>query len=111
MRSHPDPHPDAREGTYLLVVPWALTAVGGVNQVVAGLYDGVKKFGRLSPRVLQISWDDSAPVDGLDPAGRDVTRVRMRFPFDKASRLGHLARYFASLPAELLRVRRLVKRY
>jgi len=110
MPSHPDTRQeDGREGTYLLVVPWPLTAVGGVNQVVAGLYDGVKKFGRLAPRVLQISWQDPAPLDTVDSAGRHITRLRMRYPFDPAWRLGHLVRYFATLPVELLRIRRLVK--
>jgi glycosyltransferase involved in cell wall biosynthesis len=110
MPSNPDTRqPHGREGTYLLVVPWPLTAIGGVNQVVAGLYEGVKKFGRLAPRVLQISWEDAAPVDTVDPAGRHITRLRMRFPFDSSWRLGHLVRYIASLPVELLRIRRLVK--
>lgn len=110
MPTAPDtPRHDGREGSYLLVVPWPLTAVGGVNQVVAGLYDGVKKFGRLVPRVLQISWDDAAPVDAVDSAGRHITRLRLRQPFDRSWQIGHLLRYLASLPVELLRIRRLVK--
>lgn len=110
MPSNPDTRQlDGREGTYLLVVPWPLSAVGGVNQVVAGLYEGVKKFGRLTPRVLQISWEDAAPVDTVDPAGRHITRLRMRSPFDPSWRLGHLVRYLASLPIELLRIRRLAR--
>jgi glycosyltransferase involved in cell wall biosynthesis len=111
MGSIEDTRQSAREGTYLFVLPWDLSAVGGVNQVVIGLYQGVEQFGRLAPRVLQVSWDTQQPEDSIDTAGRHITRCRVRSPVGPRWWPLDLARYLCTLPGELLRIRALVRRY
>lgn len=97
--------------TYLLSLPWDPEAIGGVNQVVAGLYDGIKRDGRLAPRIHVASWHDVQSVEGNDSAGRDTVRARIRAPFGSRQLVPGLVRYLLALPFELWRMRRLVRRY
>lgn len=48
--------------TYLLVLPWSLEHVGGVNQVVLNLAKQAARQGRYRPLVLIADWDALAPV-------------------------------------------------
>jgi len=98
-------------GTYLLVVPWNLEAIGGVSQAVSSLYDGIRKDGRLIPRVLVLSWGALTPTEDIDVLGRAVVRLRVRSPMGNGSFLGGFARYLLFLPLELGRIRALVRRY
>jgi glycosyltransferase involved in cell wall biosynthesis len=99
------------QATYLLALPWGLDAIGGVTQVVVGLYDGIRGDGRLQPRLLVSSWGDLAPAESVDAGGRSIIKMRVRGPFAGSSLWSGLLRYVVSLPRELLRIRRLVHRY
>ena len=98
-------------GTYLLTLPWDLGTVGGVTQVVTGLYDAIQSDARLAPRVLVASWDDQEPVEQVDAEGRLVVRCRIRSPSGRGPAIYSLLRYLAALPRELARIRALAQRY
>jgi L-malate glycosyltransferase len=108
--AHTDP-PRSSKSTYLLVLPWGLDAIGGVTRVVVGLYDGIRRDGRLQPRILQLSWESSAPQDDLYGADYCVTRFRIRNPLSSGSFVLGALRYCAFLPAEMWRIAALVRRY
>lgn len=97
--------------TYLLALPWGLDAIGGVTQVVVGLYDGIRRDARLSPKILVSSWNDLAPTESADEHGRSIIRMRVRGPFAGASPWSGLVRYLLNLPRELLRIRALVRQH
>ncbi|HEU5294788.1 MAG TPA: glycosyltransferase family 4 protein [Burkholderiaceae bacterium] len=99
------------QATYLLALPWGLDAIGGVTQVVVGLYDGIGRDARLRPKLLVSSWGDLAPNEMADEAGRSIIKMRVRGPFAGSSRWSGLLRYLLSLPRELLRIRALVRQY
>jgi glycosyltransferase involved in cell wall biosynthesis len=88
-----------------------LDAIGGITQVVVGLYDGIRRDGRLTPRILVASWEDLEPVEEVDAAGRSIVRSRVRGPLGRGSLFSTLAHYVLALPGELLRLRALVRRY
>ena len=98
-------------GTYLLSLPWDLDAIGGITQVVVGLYDGIEKDGRLVPRFHVASWGDIEPVEKTDAAGRSIIHLRVRGPFGRGSIVSNLLRYALALPGEFRRLRALVRRY
>ena len=102
---------DDSRGTYLLALPWGLDAIGGITQVVVGLYDGIGHDGRLTPRILVASWGDLEPVEDVDEAGRNIVRARVRGPLGRDSLFSSLLRYALALPGELRRLRTLVHRY
>lgn len=101
----------ASRGTYLLSLPWDVDAIGGVTQVVLGLYDELSYEGRIKPRLLIPSWSDLKPVEGVDADGRDIVRCRVRAPSGRGSLFSDLLRYALALPGELLRLRALTRRY
>ncbi|HJU23798.1 MAG TPA: hypothetical protein VJ891_14930, partial [Casimicrobiaceae bacterium] len=55
--------------TYLLVLPWPLSSIGGVTQVVMNLYRECERAGKFSPLIMILDFGQSAPtfeiVDGF----------------------------------------------
>jgi glycosyltransferase involved in cell wall biosynthesis len=92
-------------------LPWDLQAIGGVTQVVIGLYDGIQQDGRMQPRVLVQDWAAVTPAEGIDPSGRSQIRFRVKGLPATGPLLPALLKHVIALPAELLRIRRLVARY
>jgi glycosyltransferase involved in cell wall biosynthesis len=95
----------------MIALPWGLDAIGGVTQVVLGLYDGIEKDGRLRPGILVASWGDTEPVEQVDAAGRLIVRSRVRSPSGRGSLVSNLVHYVLALPAELRRIHMLARRY
>jgi len=70
--------------SYLLVLPWELHIVGGVNGVVRNLTKAMMEEGTLEPLIGVNSWEDSTP-------GRSADSFRFRFSiFGSMSALGLL---------------------
>lgn len=100
-----------QHGTYLLVLPWELDAVGGVSQVAGELYRHFDQSGGFTPRILIPDWSALAPVDSVGAAGTRTTRLRLRPPFDKGWPLFQLMRYVGAFLPERRRIRALVRRH
>lgn len=98
--------PDARR-SWLLVLPWELSAPGGVNQVVENLL-------RSAPRVLGVDalllvnvWGHRRPQ--IERSGeRTTVRMTLPAPAGPGNELRVAAGFLLRLPAMLLRLRRLL---
>lgn len=98
-------------GTLLLVLPWSLDVVGGVNQVVLNLYRQFERTGRLRPRVLIPEWSARKPIEEIHQSGVRVTRQRLRPVFADGNLALELLRYAVLLPVEMLKIARLTRRH
>lgn len=96
-------------GTYLLVLPWDPGAVGGVNQVVLNLYQQFAANGPLQPRLLVHEWDATTPREEVTASGVNVTRVRVRPPYDTGP--ADLFRFLLRGLPELRQLARLIRAY
>lgn len=77
--------PDSRPA-YLIVIPWELDHVGGVNQVVIHLAQELQRAGRFRPIVMIADWRYPAPQ--CDESGEiPVVRWRVRHRVHGASLL------------------------
>jgi len=61
--------------TYLFVLPWSLTHIGGVNEVVANLAEEMSRRGSFDPLVLVADWNASKPRYGFE---RGIPTVHWR---------------------------------
>jgi glycosyltransferase involved in cell wall biosynthesis len=89
------------EPGWLFVLPWDLTAPGGVNAVVANLVAECRATGRFTPMLLVTSWADARLAEGLVDGLRTV-RYRLRAPSEKVLRLRDLLAFWATLPRTLV---------
>lgn len=62
---------------YLFVLPWPLSGVGGVNQVVLNLAREMQQQGHFQPLVLVTEWGATAPVETVE-CGLPTLRWRVR---------------------------------
>jgi|SoiMethySBSTD1v2_1073268.scaffolds.fasta_scaffold52359_1 glycosyltransferase involved in cell wall biosynthesis len=104
------PNSDAQRDAYVLVLPWDPRGdIGGVNQVVCSLYDGIARDGRLVPHAVVSSWDAVTPTRERDPAGRSIIKFRLISPSSREPSILGALRYALRLPGQLRRLRRFVK--
>jgi glycosyltransferase involved in cell wall biosynthesis len=92
----------------LMVLPWELGPIGGVNTVVANLYERFLFHGALKPFILIQNWANTKPLFVLEN-GYSKIRMRIRGPVSHKSILWSLLTYLLSLPRELLKLTRLVR--
>lgn len=71
----------AKKQAYLFVLPWSITHLGGVNQVVINLAREILKFDEYDPIVLILDWDATHPR-WEEFNGLKIVRWRIR-PFNK----------------------------
>lgn len=72
-------------GTWLFVLPWALSFPGGVNQVVENLYDANRSVLGAKSLLLVASWEDrQARVDVVE--GRRTVHFQLRQPWQAGKR-------------------------
>jgi L-malate glycosyltransferase len=100
-----------QQGTYLIVLPWELEAVGGVNQAVLELYRCFDAANGLKPRILVPDGHAAEPVDSVGPKGHRGTRMKARAPFYDRPLAHELVGFAAVFPAEWSRIRTLVNRH
>ena len=89
-------------------MPWDLGPIGGVNAVVANLYERFAFHGELQPALLVTSWTHTKPVRKAD-GGYDKTFLRIRGPLERGNMLRSLAAYLLFLPGELRKAARLIR--
>lgn len=105
LKTHP---PSAsQQASILFVLPWELHHPGGVNQVVANLFDTCLEAIGLRPLLLVKSWPHRRPeIDLVD--GRTTFRLRLRSPLPADTPSAILA-FFLELPATLRSLRSLLR--
>jgi len=94
----------------LFVLPWAVTAVGGVNQVVVNLMKQARRRETHRPILLEIDWNSATPVE---VQGEEATIIRLRLPSpgSKSSPLRSLLGFLRRLPSTLQHLRRILDRH
>src|SRR5437879_2580026 len=82
--------------TYLFVVPWSVTDIGGVNQVVLNLYRHFETGGVYTPKILVKSWHRTRSSDSREH-GRYVDYMRFRPPIVSSAPVVSMARWLICL--------------
>lgn len=93
---------------WLFVLPWSPEHVGGVNQVVKNLYREFEQRQDYRPLLLVPDWT-AATAEPAGYAGFDSWLLRLRVP-PAAQSAGLWLRYALSLPGDLLRLARWLRR-
>jgi len=97
----------ATPGTWLLVLPWELSAPGGVSQVVQNLFDATQRVLGHRSLLLVNTWDRSDPSI-VEVDGRRTVQMMVPSPTGPRRPLRHLLSFLFRLPSVLPRLRRLV---
>ena len=84
---------------YLFVLPWSLAAVGGVNQVVCGLYQRAARGREVSPFLLVTCWDNPKEDEYVKSVMQK--HLRLRDPYAERRRLKAIAGFLLHLPGSL----------
>lgn len=93
-------------GSYLFILPWSLTAFGGVNQVVLNLHKEMNKNGLYVPLIMVNSWRDTGiRKEKLDNI--DHFFFRMRSPWNKSRKIIN----FIAFCLETVRVAKELNKY
>lgn len=93
-------------GSYLFILPWSLTAFGGVNQVVLNLHKQMNKNGLYVPLIMVNSWHDTGMrKENLDNI--DHFFFRMRSPWNSSRKIIN----FIAFCLETVRVAKELNRY
>lgn len=96
-----------RGGTWLFVLPWALSHPGGVNQVVENLYDANRRVLGAESLLLVTSWHDRRQrVDTL--GGRRTIHYRLREPWEQGHGVRSLVGFAFWLPRAIRSLARLL---
>ena len=93
---------------HLFVVPWKVTDIGGVNQVILNLHRQFEAGGVYTPRILVTSWDCVRPSKS-DEQGRSVTRLRLRSPCTTQAPVRSFVKWIVWLLPELWRLARYLR--
>lgn len=99
---------DDAEERILFVLPWELRAIGGVDNVVANLYEQFAAHGPWKPLLLIQSWSDRTPTFSNEN-GHQKIRVRLRSLFDDKRPVRALLMYLVCLPHEVRKVASIVR--
>jgi L-malate glycosyltransferase len=92
----------ANPSEYLIVLPWSINGLGGVNQVVRNLYRQFQEGDAFEPAILQSDWNpEQVKVEG----DWRVIPIRLRSPWDERHRWKAVAAFFIYLPGSLARLR------
>ena len=95
---------------FLFVLPWRPDGAGGVNQVVLNLWEQMERAGHLRPALMVADWDCPRALTTSGDGGLEI-RVRLRPPWIPDVGLRSALRFLVSLPAAVIRMRRLLKRH
>lgn len=101
---------DFTKPAWLLVLPWDLHHPGGVNQVVANLFDQLAQSARFRPVLMVKSWTEPTPVDSVEQ-GRATIHARLRSPWGPTSGMRHLIAWLVSLVPALRRMAAMVREH
>ena len=76
--------------SYLFILPWSLSSLGGVNQVVENLYRQMKLNGKYDPIIMVNSWSDTK-IRKENIIGIDHYFFRFRSPWNSLRKLYNIA--------------------
>jgi len=93
---------------YLIIIPWDLKAIGGVNQVVVNLYDEMAADAVYEPYILINDWSAAKPITAIE-SGRTIIRCRLRSIYKKGQTLHSAISFIVKAPFEMWRISRLLK--
>lgn len=99
---------DFSNPAWLFVLPWGLHHPGGVNQVVANLFDQLAQGGRHRPLLMVKNWSEPTPVSSVEQ-GRATIHARLRSPWGATSGMRHLVAWLVALVPTLRRMAALVR--
>lgn len=92
----------------LFVLPWKVTAVGGVNQVVVNLIRQANRRGAFRPILLEIDWNSPRPTK-VDGGEAPIIRFRLPSPTSSSAPVRALVGFFGRLPSTLWHLRRILR--
>lgn len=95
----------------LLIVPWSLDLVGGVNRVVTNLYGEYLRNNTFRPIILINSWEH--PTETYKPeSGRDTIYLLLQgLPYRTKTPLKEIVTFVMRWPVTLLRLYRLLRNH
>jgi len=94
---------------YLVVLPWESDVIGGVNQVVANLYDEMSVDTTFTPYIFIATWNAKIPVESVEN-GKNIIRGRLRPLFEKNHRIKSSLAFLLFAPLEMYRLAKLIKK-
>ena len=95
---------DEEDPGFLFVLPWDLTGIGGVNEVVINLWNQIEQNGKFRPILLASSWEHRRSVY-RNVNGRRTIFWRLRTPWGPKGLLSFLM----YLPSSIVRTRHLLR--
>jgi len=93
--------------TYLLVLPWPLSSIGGVTQVVMNLYRECERSGKFSPLIMILDFAQSAPAFEVIDGFRCV-RLGLAAPANDGWSIRGMLAFARRAPVTMWRLRRLL---
>jgi glycosyltransferase involved in cell wall biosynthesis len=111
----PDRSPDMDNAnslrpSYVIVVPWELNYVGGVNEVVINLYRETLSAGEMQPLIMVVEWSAFRPIESLSD-GRRTVYLRLWSPWSDCSSIIWLLKWILVSPVLLTDLVRFCRRH
>lgn len=97
----------ARRPGYLFVVPWDVTEVGGVNQVILNLSRLMREGDTYVPKIVVTSWGAESSVNLCN--GVPMSRMRLRPPVMSRAPVRSAIKWAATLVPDLIRLARCLR--
>jgi glycosyltransferase involved in cell wall biosynthesis len=94
--------------SYLFIIPWTLSALGGVNQVVENLYKQIEADGRYEPLLMVNSWPDKG-IRKENINNIEHYFLRIRSPWDGSRKMLSFFYFFMDLLPSSLRLLKFFK--
>ena len=104
-----EPRTAHRRPAHLFVVPWNVTDIGGINQVILNLFRHFEAGNAYVPKILVNSWEHARPSTA-SLHGRPVSRMRLRPPTMSGSPWIALAKWIVFLIPELVRLAQFLRK-
>jgi hypothetical protein len=92
----------------LFVLPWIITGICGVDQVVLNLYREFEAGGEFAPQILVTSWAHARPFSSTEH-GKSVTYMRVRAPVASDAAFTSIAKWASFLIPELSCIARFIR--
>ena len=92
----------------VFVLPWLMTGVCGVDQVVLNLYREFEAGGEFAPQILVMSWEHPRPVASIEN-GKSIAYMRVRAPIVSGAPFTSIVKWASLLIPELSRIARFIR--
>jgi glycosyltransferase involved in cell wall biosynthesis len=98
----------ARKPGFLFVLPWSITVLGGVNEVVKNLYRKVQENGEFEAAILENAWEPERISPLKDWV---VLPIKLRGPWEGPTKWKVPLAFLIYLPSNLVRLTKLCREY